>query len=1033
MADDEAETTFLQEQATPAEPEPQVSTEEQDGHGDNSDAESDEYDPSQFLGEQYSNPISDSNQPEASTVDASGSNEENSVPNAIVAPKTKIDRTSESVEPSQDPSRAESSTPVQPPAAAEAQPRARTIGGFEVDDEDDQDDADYEPPAVLGGEDADAVHVTMSEDPSSGTANQNTSPDVSSHTAEQNPASGPDVANSSYSPAPVSNIDPSSVPVQSNWAAQDLQSATMQNSTTSTPVPDSPASKGRLAHDRVGMLEDRIQKDPRGDIPAWLELIAEHRGRGRLDIARETYDRFFEVFPMAADQWVAYATMESELNEFFRLEQIFNRTLLSIPSVQLWSVYLDYVRRRNPLTTDASEQARKTISSAYDLALQYVGMDKDSGNIWTDYIEFIRSGPGVVGGPGWQDQQKMDLLRKAYQRALGVPTQALNTLWKEYDQFEMNLNKVTGRRFLQEYSSSYMTARSSYTELQNITRDLIRTSLPPLPPLPGSEGYAEFAAQANIWKRWMAWEKQDPLVLKEEDLAAFKSRVVYFYKQALMAMTFLPEMWFDAAEFCFQNGLEDDGTDFLKKGIEANPESCLLAFKRADRLEVASESEQDSANRAQKVREPYDKLLDALYTLISKARDQETQDVERIEASFPATNAESQAQDEDEADPEVKEREAAKKEQIDAVRKAHSAQINIISKTISYAWIALMRSMRRIQGKGKPGELAGSRQIFAEARKRGRITSDVYIASALMEYHCYKDPAATKIFERGAKLFPEDEQFALEYLKHLIDINDTITVFETTVRKLASNPENVHKAKPIFSFLHGYESRYGDLTQVINLETRMRELYPEDPTLEQFASRYSNAAFDPTSVQLILSPSQTRQKMTMTGVPPDMHGSPMARYMDTSLNSPKRPYPTDDFDDTSNRPRKFMRADSPMMGAQARRLDQPKRVQQLNGQSVSYRPQGSPAPLPREVVNLLSIMPPASAYNIARLSPEKMVELLRHVEIPSDVSQIQIPQNVLGSGAGQVQGGGNPYSGKFITSPFSYSRFTHTSQPGAYR
>lgn len=138
--------------------------------------------------------------------------------------------------------------------------------------------------------------------------------------------------------------------------------------------------------------------------------------------------------------------MESELNELFRLEQIFNRTLLTIPSVDLWSVYLDYVRRRNPLGTNASAQARNTISSAYDLAIQYVGMDNNSGNIWTDYIEFLRSGPGSVGGSGWQDQQKMDLLRKAYQRAISVPTQAVNTLWKEYDQFEMGLNKLTVRR-----------------------------------------------------------------------------------------------------------------------------------------------------------------------------------------------------------------------------------------------------------------------------------------------------------------------------------------------------------------------------------------------------------------------------------------------------------------------------------------------------------------------------------------------------------------------------------------------------------
>lgn len=84
-----------------------------------------------------------------------------------------------------------------------------------------------------------------------------------------------------------------------------------------------------------------------------------------------------------------------------------------------------------------------------------------------------------------------------------------------------------------------------------------------------------------------------------------------------------------------------------------------------------------------------------------------------------------------------------------------------------------MRAMRRVQGKGKVGDaVGGSRQIFTDARKRGRLTSDVYVASALLEHHCYKDPAATKIFERGMKLFPDDENFALEYLKHLIAVND---------------------------------------------------------------------------------------------------------------------------------------------------------------------------------------------------------------------------------------------------------------------
>lgn len=296
MADDEAEAAFFQAQALNTDS--QSPTVQQEG--DNSDAESDDYDPSLALGDQYSASFSENKQPDVGPTDTALSDEtEDSIPNPAVASDAEAGRTSDSPDLSQNPSLAESSTPVSA-SAAEAQPKTRTIGGFEVDeDEDDEGDAEYEPPAVLGGEDVNAMPVTMSENPSSGNAMLNTSPDVSSHQAEQAPASGPGVANSSYSSDAVLNIDPSSVPVQSHWAAQDLQSATMQNSTVPTSVPDSPASKGRLAHDRVGMLEDRIREDPRGDIPAWLELIAEHRGRSRLDSARDTYERFLKLFPMA--------------------------------------------------------------------------------------------------------------------------------------------------------------------------------------------------------------------------------------------------------------------------------------------------------------------------------------------------------------------------------------------------------------------------------------------------------------------------------------------------------------------------------------------------------------------------------------------------------------------------------------------------------------------------------------------------------------------------------------------------------------
>lgn len=67
----------------------------------------------------------------------------------------------------------------------------------------------------------------------------------------------------------------------------------------SVTAPTTAMPKARLPHDRIGILEDRIKEDPRGDIDAWLSLISEHRKRGKLEDARNAYDRLFNVFPWA--------------------------------------------------------------------------------------------------------------------------------------------------------------------------------------------------------------------------------------------------------------------------------------------------------------------------------------------------------------------------------------------------------------------------------------------------------------------------------------------------------------------------------------------------------------------------------------------------------------------------------------------------------------------------------------------------------------------------------------------------------------
>jgi len=321
-----------------------------------------------------------------------------------------------------------------------------------------------------------------------------------------------------------------------------------------------------------------------------------------------------------------------------------------------------------------------------------------------------------------------------------------------------------------------MTARACLVELTNLTRGLRRETLPRLPPSQGYEGDDDWHYQIALWKKWIKWEKDDPVVLSKEDPAALRNRIIYAYKQALMALRFWPEMWFEAADYCLENGMDAQGIEFLRQGLQANPESTLLTFKYAERLEAitpAEDGEAAAVRKGQVVRKPYDDLLNTLYGHYAKMQAREKEEIEKLGEEAQAYQDSPGRDDDDDDDERQAPEQSFRERRINEVKERNKTEMLKLSKVISAVWVNLMRAMRRIQGHGRVNEpLGGSRQIFADARKRGKITSDVYVASALIEYHCYRDPAALKIFERGMKLFPEDEDFALEYLKHLVNIND---------------------------------------------------------------------------------------------------------------------------------------------------------------------------------------------------------------------------------------------------------------------
>lgn len=184
----------------------------------------------------------------------------------------------------------------------------RTRGGF-VDESEDEEEEPVEQPKTAASALLSAAGSADSAQRSFTNTPNNTlpTPDVQLHSAQDQGASSlpsASVAVNESVPTIASTVPNGSTPVPdiSMTGAPDLLNVASGRQSTApvTPVPTSAAlPKARLPQDRIGILEDRIAEDPRGDIEAWLSLIEEHRRRHKHDDARAVFERFLKIFPTA--------------------------------------------------------------------------------------------------------------------------------------------------------------------------------------------------------------------------------------------------------------------------------------------------------------------------------------------------------------------------------------------------------------------------------------------------------------------------------------------------------------------------------------------------------------------------------------------------------------------------------------------------------------------------------------------------------------------------------------------------------------
>lgn len=264
---------------------------------DNSD--SDDYDPSATLHEDYSVPF-----------DASQEMSTTAPPNAFASVDIPVSHASSTMNSAQD----STSANQFPSSNNTLQSQPRTKGGFVVDEDDDDDEYEDENDDENTKDILD-VYETPDEPKLDAMAPQSLANTSSStapvpiHDAVQSAVQGNPVSNGASGVVLPSNLPTSDVVVQRGSTVTPLQTSSapqanivpISNSVNATPASAGP--KTRLAHDTIGILEDRIKEDPRGDITAWLELIDEFKSRNKNEEVRRVYDEFFKIFPLAVSRF----------------------------------------------------------------------------------------------------------------------------------------------------------------------------------------------------------------------------------------------------------------------------------------------------------------------------------------------------------------------------------------------------------------------------------------------------------------------------------------------------------------------------------------------------------------------------------------------------------------------------------------------------------------------------------------------------------------------------------------------------------
>ena len=238
------------------------------------------------------------------------------------------------------------------------------------------------------------------------------------------------------------------------------------------------------------------------DISSWIIYYEEvQQGRAGNITVVEAHERIIAQFPRSARFWKNLAEYHLHRGENDTAEETFRKCLSKCRSIDLWKSYLSYLYNafidtmRLNMPLEQHSKVRAKCESAFEEAVENVGLALGSFPLWRSYIDFVKSWPeaGMI-----ESGKKLHMLRHVYQRAVGVAMEQSDEIWTEYETFEKSNGEQSAELVLPEFNRKYLHAKSVAKDRRKLTQSIVFDRLATPPTNSQSE-----LQQLEYWSLWI--------------------------------------------------------------------------------------------------------------------------------------------------------------------------------------------------------------------------------------------------------------------------------------------------------------------------------------------------------------------------------------------------------------------------------------------------------------------------------------------------------------------------------------------------